>query len=62
MTKHDIDTQCCPKFDPEPWHDKEIIWKDKLFVKDTMPQFMHMPHLTHLVSSIVGNHSTFSLG
>ncbi|MFC1875119.1 hydrolase [Chloroflexota bacterium] len=43
MTKLGNDTQCCPKFDPEPWQEKEIIWKDKLFVKDTMMQFMHMP-------------------
>ena len=43
MTKHDSTTQCCPKFDPEPWDEKEITWKDKLFVRDTMVQFMHMP-------------------
>lgn len=43
MTKHDNDTQCCPEFDPEPWHEKEIIWQDKLFIKDTVMQFMHMP-------------------
>jgi len=43
MIKNDSETQCCPKFDPEPWHDKEITWEDKLFVKDTMMQFMHMP-------------------
>jgi hypothetical protein len=43
MTKHDNVTQCCPKFDPEPWHDKEITWKEKLFVKDSVMQFMHMP-------------------
>ena len=43
MTKHNGNTQCCPKFDPEIWHEKEFIWKDKLFVKDTMMQFMHMP-------------------
>ena len=36
-------TQCCPKFDPEPWDDKEIIWKDKLFIRDFVRQFMHMP-------------------
>ena len=39
----DETTQCCPKFDPEPWDEKEITWKDKLFVKDSMIQFMHMP-------------------
>ena len=43
MTRHDSTTQCCPKFDPEPWDEKEITWKDKLFVRDTMVQFMHMP-------------------
>ena len=43
MRKHNSDSQCCPRFDPEPWHDKEISWKDKLFVRDTMIQFMHMP-------------------
>jgi len=43
MTEHDNRTQCCPRFEAEPWQEKEIIWKDKLFIKDTMPQFMHMP-------------------
>jgi hypothetical protein len=43
MTMHGSETQCCPKFEPEPWQEKEFIWKDKLFIKDTMPQFMHMP-------------------
>ncbi|MFH1639753.1 MAG: hydrolase [Chloroflexota bacterium] len=36
-------TPCCPKFNPEPWDEKEITWQDKLFVKDSMVQFMHMP-------------------
>jgi effector-binding domain-containing protein len=43
MTKNDGETQCCPKFDPESWHDKEITWRNKLFVKDTVMQFMHTP-------------------
>jgi hypothetical protein len=43
MIKNTSDAQCCPKFEPEPWHDKEITWEDKLFVRDTMMQFMHMP-------------------
>ena len=43
MIKHESDTHCCPKFDPEPWQEKEVTWKDKLFVKDTMWQFMHIP-------------------
>ena len=43
MMKNDSETQCCPRFDPEPWHDKEMTWEDKLFVKDTVLQLMHMP-------------------
>ena len=40
-TKSDI--QCCREFEPEPWQEKEIVWKDKKFVKETVPQFMHIP-------------------
>ena len=43
MTNNDSETQCCPRFDPEPWHDKEITWESKPFIKDNMSQFMHMP-------------------
>jgi hypothetical protein len=44
MTGHDNrESQCCPEFDPEPWEGKEVVWKDKLFVRDTMPQVFHMP-------------------
>ncbi len=34
---------CCPKFDPSSWDGKEVEWKDKLFVKDTVRSFMHIP-------------------
>jgi len=34
---------CCPKFDKTPWDDKDMVWKDKLFLLDSIPQFMHMP-------------------
>jgi hypothetical protein len=37
------ETECCPKFDPELWDGKEVIWKDKLFVRDTVPQLFHIP-------------------
>ena len=35
--------QCCPKFDPKPWEEKTHIWKDKLFIKESLPQFFHIP-------------------
>ncbi|MFH0888324.1 MAG: hydrolase [Planctomycetota bacterium] len=36
-------TGCCEPFNPEPWQDKEIIWKDKVFVKDHVTSFLHIP-------------------
>lgn len=35
--------ECCPKFDPQPWEGTTHEWKDKLFLIDSVPQFMHMP-------------------
>lgn len=36
-------TGCCDPFNPEPWQDKEITWQDKLFVKDHVTSFLHIP-------------------
>ncbi len=37
------ETGCCPKFNPEPWQDKEVVWDNKLFLKDRVRSFMHIP-------------------
>jgi len=37
------ETGCCMRFDPKPWTDKEIKWKDRLFLKDHVNSFFHMP-------------------
>ncbi|MFA5196839.1 MAG: hydrolase [Patescibacteria group bacterium] len=34
---------CCPKFNPIPWEDKEVVFENRMFIKDTMTQIMHMP-------------------
>jgi hypothetical protein len=36
-------TGCCEPFNPEPWQDKEITWQDKIFVKDHVTSFLHIP-------------------
>jgi len=36
-------TGCCDPFDPAPWQEKEITWKDKAFVKDHVASFLHIP-------------------
>lgn len=34
---------CCPKFDPNPWDDKNFEWKDKVFVKGSVFTIFYMP-------------------
>jgi hypothetical protein len=36
-------TCCCPKFDAEPWNEKEIVWQDKLFIKDRVKSIFRIP-------------------
>ena len=36
-------TGCCEPFNPESWQGKEIIWQDKVFVKDHVTSFLHIP-------------------
>jgi hypothetical protein len=35
--------ECCPRFDPEPWDGKELIWTGKRFVRDRVRSFLHVP-------------------
>jgi hypothetical protein len=46
-------TGCCEPFNSEPWDQKEITWKDKIFVKDHVASFLHIP--MNMGSKIVKN-------
>jgi len=35
--------ECCPKFDPKPWNEKTIVWKNKKFIKDKVFTMFYMP-------------------
>jgi hypothetical protein len=35
--------ECCLQFDPQPWDKATHEWKDKPFITETIPQFLHMP-------------------
>lgn len=37
------ETGCCPRFDPGPWDEKVLEWKDKRFIKAKVKTFMYMP-------------------
>ena len=34
---------CCPRFDPQPWDEREITWQDKKFVQDRVRSLFHIP-------------------
>jgi len=36
-------TICCPRFDPTLWQERQFTWDNKLFIKDSIPTFLHMP-------------------
>lgn len=35
--------ECCPKFDPAPWDNKEFDWGNKRFIKDKVFTLFYMP-------------------
>ncbi len=37
------ETNCCPPFTPEPWDNKTFEFEDKLFVRATTRNFLHIP-------------------
>ena len=37
------ETGCCKRFNPEPWEGKTITFRDKLFLKDHVTSFFHVP-------------------
>jgi len=40
---YDSETGCCPRFNPQPWDEKEITFEDRLFLKDRVKSFLHIP-------------------
>jgi hypothetical protein len=40
---HNKQSECCPEFNPVPWDNVTHEWKDKLFIKDYVPQIFHIP-------------------
>ncbi len=37
------ETGCCPRFNPDPWEEKEVTFQDRLFLKDHIRSFLHIP-------------------
>ena len=37
------ETGCCPRFNPDPWQEKKVTWQNRLFLKDQVRSFLHIP-------------------
>lgn len=35
--------ECCPRFNPKKWDGKTNVWKNKQFIKESLPTFFHIP-------------------
>ncbi len=53
MSEQIKSTKCCEPFEPVPWENKEINWDKKIFVKDRVASFLHIP--LNMGSKIVKN-------
>ena len=40
---YESETGCCPRFNPEPWDEKEHVWEEKPFIKDRVRCLFYMP-------------------
>lgn len=36
--------ECCPEFNPAKWDNKTFSWDRKLFIKESVPAFFHIPY------------------
>lgn len=43
MNNQPAKQECCPKFDPKPWDNKEFKWDKKRFIKDKVFTLFYMP-------------------
>jgi hypothetical protein len=55
-------TGCCPPFEPSTLHEKEVVWRDKLFVKERVHGLFHVPldirkKVTHAMRLIDAAHA-----
>ncbi len=42
-TYDNAETGCCARLDPLRWDEKQVTWKDKLFLRDHIRAFLHIP-------------------
>jgi hypothetical protein len=51
----DSPSGCCPRFKPDGWDGTEHLWQDRLFIKDRIRCFLHMPiNFGKVITRLVG--------
>ena len=45
--------ECCPEFSPDMWDEKTFNWKNKHFIKESIPTFFHIPFPPMIGNKIV---------
>lgn len=43
MNNNHQNQECCPEFNVEKWDKKTFSWDNKKFIKNTIPEFFHIP-------------------
>ena len=38
-----MEKECCPKFNPSKWNEKTFVWKNKPFIRESIPTLFHIP-------------------
>ncbi len=49
--------ECCPEFETEKWDKKTFNWENKLFLKETMSTFFHIPFPPTIGKKVMKMHS-----
>lgn len=48
--------ECCPKFNPEPWDNKEFNWENKKFIRGKVFTFFHVPmNFGSIITGLLGS-------
>lgn len=49
--------ECCPKFEVEKWDKKTFNWENKLFLKESIAAFFHIPFPPMIGKKVMKMHS-----
>lgn len=66
-TKTNLNSECCPRFDPTSWNEKTFNWENKKFIKDKVFTLFYMPInfgavITRLTNKVQKQEQIYRLG